>query len=83
MARSFVLLNLLFEAHERDGYETRRQAEQIRSLPLLCRESENISIFRLSGELIDQLEQEISPIMKTVQSQGNNALSNRIKVGKV
>ena len=79
MARMFLLKSLLEEAHALDNYEMRRQAYQIRALSLLTRDDDFVSVYRLTKELIDQLELELQPLIKCTKRRGKG-LSPRIKV---
>ncbi|KAL0810556.1 hypothetical protein ABMA28_010676 [Loxostege sticticalis] len=79
MARMFLLKLLLEEAHALDKLEMRRQANQIRSLSLLTRDDDYVNVYRLSKELIDQLEQELLPLVKITKRRGKG-LSTHVKV---
>lgn len=75
----FLLKSILEEAHSLDKQEKRRQSFQIRTLSLLTRDDDYVSVYRLSKELIDQLEYELLPVMKTTKRKGTG-LSARVKV---
>ncbi|XP_049866795.1 putative nuclease HARBI1 [Pectinophora gossypiella] len=79
MARMFLLKCLLEEAHTLDNLELRRQAYEIRSLSLLTRDDNYVSVYRLSKQLIDQLELELLPIIKSTKRRGKG-LTTRIKI---
>lgn len=79
MARMFLFKSLLEEAHALDKLEKRRQYNQIRSLSLLTRDDDYVSVYRLSKELIDQLEYELLPLIKPTKRR-SKGLSTRVKV---
>ncbi|KAJ8711814.1 hypothetical protein PYW08_008768 [Mythimna loreyi] len=79
MARMFLFKALLEEAHTLDKLEKRRQSTKIRSLSLLTRDDDYVSVYRLSKELIDQLEYELLPLIKPTKRRGKG-LSTRIKL---
>nr|XP_049699849.1 uncharacterized protein LOC126055278 [Helicoverpa armigera]XP_049707585.1 uncharacterized protein LOC126056918 [Helicoverpa armigera] len=79
MARMFLLKSLLEEAHALDNLEKRQQSARIRSLPLLTRDDDYVSIYRLSKELIDQLESDLLPLIKPTKRRGKG-LTTRVKI---
>jgi hypothetical protein len=79
MARMFLLKSLLEEAHALDNLEKRQQSARIRSLSLLTRDDDYVSIYRLSKELIDQLESDLLPLIKPTKRRGKG-LTTRVKV---
>lgn len=77
-ARLSCMLFLLEEAKREDDRNKRFQARQIRSLRLLSTNKDYINLFRLSEELITQMESDLYPLFPTkVRRDG---LSNRTKV---
>lgn len=77
-ARLSCMLFLLEEAKREDDRNKRRQARQIRSLHLLSTNKDYINLFRLSEELITEMEKDLYPLFPTkVRRDG---LSNRTKV---
>ena len=79
MARMFLFKSLLEEAHALDKLEKRRQSNQIRSLSLLTRDDDYVSVYRLSKKLIDQLDYELLPLIKPTKRRGKG-LSTCVKV---
>lgn len=79
MARMFFFKSILEEARALDKLEKCRQSNQIRSLSLLTRDDDYVSVCRLSKELIDQLEYELLPLIKPTKRRGKG-LSTRVKV---
>lgn len=77
-ARLSCMLFLLEEAKREDDKNKRCQARQIRSLHLLSTSKDYINLFRLSEELITEMESDLYPLFPTkVRRDG---LSNRTKV---
>ncbi|KAF9808913.1 hypothetical protein SFRURICE_000959 [Spodoptera frugiperda] len=70
--------NCQTEKLRRDNLEKRRQAYTIRNMGLLATDINYIKIFRLSEELIAQLEEDISPFLTPAKRRGG--ISNRNKV---
>ncbi|XP_035437582.2 putative nuclease HARBI1 [Spodoptera frugiperda] len=68
----------LENAKRRDNLEKRRQAYTIRNMGLLATDINYIKIFRLSEELIAQLEEDISPFLTPAKRRGG--ISNRNKI---
>lgn len=60
MPHSFLLLSLLKEADTLDAIASRRQAQRIRSLHLMSRGQDYVHIYRLTEDLITNLEEELS-----------------------
>ncbi|XP_052750889.1 putative nuclease HARBI1 [Galleria mellonella] len=79
MARLFVLLSLLEEANSLDLYNSRRQAQQIRAMRLFNRNKDYVNVYRLSEELINQLEEDIKFFIRKPQRR-HRGLSVRIKL---
>ncbi|KAF9405680.1 hypothetical protein HW555_013684 [Spodoptera exigua] len=60
----------MLKAKRRDNVEKRRQAHVIRNMDLLTTDTEFIKVFRLTEELIKQLEEDISPFLAKTKRQG-------------
>lgn len=77
-ARLIIKLHLLEEANKSDDLKKARQAKQIRKFKTISRDTEFIHIYRLSEDLINLLENDVTPYMRLrVRSSG---LTNRLKV---
>lgn len=76
--RLSCMIFLLEEAKRRDNVEKRRQAHVIRNMDLLTTDVDYIKVFRLTEELIKQLEEDISPFLAKTKRQGG--ICNRTKV---
>lgn len=77
-ARLIIKLHLLEEANKSDDLKKARQAKQIRKFKTISRDTEFIHIYRLSEDLINLLENDVTPYMRMqVRSSG---LTNRLKV---
>ncbi|RVE41631.1 hypothetical protein evm_013718 [Chilo suppressalis] len=79
MAHSIALCLILKEAHNIDVSRSRRQAQFLRNLDLFTREDDYVNTYRLSEELIKQLENEVSIYLVDTKRKGKG-LSNRIKL---
>ncbi|KAF9411328.1 hypothetical protein HW555_009828 [Spodoptera exigua] len=76
--RLSCMLFLLEEAKRRDNVEKRRQAHVIRNMDLITTDTEFIKVFRLTEELIKQLEEDISPFLAKTKRKGG--ICNRTKI---
>nr|XP_049692948.1 putative nuclease HARBI1 [Helicoverpa armigera]XP_049693305.1 putative nuclease HARBI1 [Helicoverpa armigera]XP_049694269.1 putative nuclease HARBI1 [Helicoverpa armigera]XP_049694270.1 putative nuclease HARBI1 [Helicoverpa armigera] len=76
--RVSCMMFLLEEAKHRDDLKKRRQASAIRNMDLLTTDRNYIKVYRLTEELIAQLEQEISPFLTKAKRRGG--ISNRTKI---
>lgn len=71
-------LHLLEEAKKSDNLKKARQAKQIRKFKTIFRDTDFIHIYRLSEDLINILEDDLSPYMRPrLRSSG---LTKRLKV---
>ncbi|KAF9420240.1 hypothetical protein HW555_003461 [Spodoptera exigua] len=76
--RLSCMIFLLEEAKRRDNVEKRRQAHVIRNMDLITTDTEFIKVFRLTEELIKQLEEDISPFLAKTKRKGG--ICNRTKI---
>lgn len=77
-ARLLVMLYLLEEAKKSDNLEMRRQARRLRNFGGISRDIDFIRRYRLSGELINKLEDDLRPYLPVHRRSGG--LTNRLKV---
>ncbi|XP_041979620.1 putative nuclease HARBI1 [Aricia agestis] len=77
MSRSFLLLYLLKEANDLDLFASRRQARRVRNLPLLNRGDDYVRQYRLSEDMIEELQEELSNLVST---RTRGSLSIRLKL---
>lgn len=77
-ARLLIKLHLLEQAKKSDDLKKARQANQIRKLKTISRDTDFIHIYRLSEDLINLLENDLTPYMRLrARSSG---LTKRLKV---
>lgn len=77
-AQLLIKLHLLEQAKKSDDLKKARQAKQIRKFKTISRDTDFIHIYRLSEDLINILESDLTPYMHPrVRSSG---LTKRLKV---
>lgn len=77
-ARLLIKLHLLEEAKKIDDLKKARQLKQLRKLKAMSRDRDFIHVYRLSEDLINILETDLTPLMRSrVRSTG---LTKRLKV---
>lgn len=77
-ARLSIMLFLLEGANQSDNLKKRRQGRQIRKFRSISRDIDFIRHYRLSEELINILEDDLTPYLPACRRSGG--LSNRLKV---
>lgn len=77
--RLIMMLNLLEETKKSDDRKKSRQAREMRKMETISRDSDFIHIYRLSEDLINILESDLTPFMPAQVRA--SALTNRLKVG--
>lgn len=77
-ARLLIKLHLIEQAKKSDDLKKTRQAKQIRKFKTISRDIDFIHIYRLSEDLINILENDLTPYMR--QRVRSTGLTKRLKV---